>query len=261
MVNQNFKHRFFIDQALSVSQCVEADKKLTHYILHVLRLDHKCQVILFNNSASEFIAQVVVDRKRKQVVLRVEDEVRPKHRESFLPLYLGLSVIRSERFDWAIQKVTELGVHGIYPLIAQRTQVRFESQRLANRMAHWRGVSVAACEQSGRTKVPTIFNALSLAELLEAQQHQSLMALCLPQQGHQSSSADNRMRSLSRRQYGADEKMICLIGPEGGWSDVEMGLFERDKVVLFSLGQRVLRSETAAVVATALIQSGIGDLT
>lgn len=252
------KHRFYINEALAVSQRVSVDKKLSHYMLNVLRLKSGSPVIVFNGSENEFMAELIIQKKNK-VALWLHQQRYAKHKESTLPLYLALSLVRTERFDWAIQKATELGVHGIYPIRSKFTQVRLANEKIAKRLEHWKAVSIAACEQSGRVCLPKISSVYSLENFLQAYNEHCIIAFS-PIDSDQIPPPKGLMAWLASQRHVKMRKVICLIGPEGGWADEEVILFQHYGIVQLSLGQRILRSETAAMTSLSIVQSCLGDL-
>jgi 16S rRNA (uracil1498-N3)-methyltransferase len=250
------KHRFFIDGELSVDQQIEASEELTHYMSNVLRLRCGSYVVVFNNTDNEFICKLRIEEKQR-IIIDIVKSVEAK-RESSLQLYLAMSLIRSDRFDFAIQKATELGIQGICPIISKFTQIKMNLEQQEKRLKHWQGVATSACEQSGRTKVPVIAPPCSLTQLLVSEKDSQL--LFLHPNEDDTSSAESITSLLQNNAAFNQQKIICLIGPEGGWQEEEIELFEQRKIPKLSLGNRVLRSETAAIVVTSLMQLNYGDL-
>ena len=171
-ISNKIKHRFFVKQDLTVGQSIEVDKELSHYMINVLRLRNDSYIILFNNSHNEFICQLHVDKKNIHItVLQSSDAT---YKESPLQLYLAMSIIRSDRFDWTIQKATELGIGGIYPITSKYTQVKMNAEQLEKRLSHWNKVAISACEQCGRVKLPQIFPPMPLRQFVMAQKECSI---------------------------------------------------------------------------------------
>lgn len=234
--------RFFIDAPLSLGrhQLPEAQ---AHYIGRVLRLATGDAVQLFDGSGQEYLGELVeVGKKSVQVELR---EQFAGLAESPLHLHLGQGLSRGERMDWAIQKATELGAAEITPIVSERCEVRLKDERADKRLAHWRQIAISACEQCGRSVVPVIHPPMTLAEWL-AQTAAELKLVLHPVAEPLASHA--RPASLA-----------FLIGPEGGLTDDEVAAAQRAGYRAARLGPRVLRTETAPVVALSVAQQLWGD--
>jgi 16S rRNA (uracil1498-N3)-methyltransferase len=164
-----------------------------------------------------------------------------------LAIHLGLGVSKGERMDFALQKAVELGVSSIAPLFTERSVVRLSGDRLGKREAHWRGVVIAACEQSGRRRLPALHPARSLETWL-SQAHP--FPLLLHHRGG--------LPLPSLPPPGAS--LSLLIGPEGGLADGERSHAEHAGFASVRLGPRILRTETAPLAALAVVQALWGDL-
>lgn len=234
--------RFFVDLPLSLGQHPLPEAQ-AHYIGRVLRLAVGDAVQLFDGSGQEFVGELVeVGKKSVQVELR---EQFAGQTESPLRIHLGQGLSRGERMDWAIQKATELGVAEITPLVSERCEVRLKDERADKRLAHWRQIAISACEQCGRSRVPTINPPLGLGDWL-AQTTADLKLVLHPVAEPLASHA--RPASLA-----------FLIGPEGGLNDAEVQLAQQAGYHSARLGPRVLRTETAPVVALSVAQQLWGD--
>ena len=235
--------RFFVDLPLSLGR-FDLPEAQAHYIGRVLRHAAGDAVQLFDGSGQEYLGALIeVGKKAVRVELR---EQLAGQAESPLRIHLGQGLSRGERMDWAIQKATELGVGEITPIVSERCEVRLKDERADKRLAHWRQVAISACEQCGRSVLPLINPPLELAAWLqqvEADLKLVLHPIAAPLQSH------DKPNSLA-----------FLVGPEGGLSEAEV---DQAKAVGFHaarLGPRVLRTETAPVVALSVAQQLWGDL-
>ncbi|MBV8854745.1 MAG: 16S rRNA (uracil(1498)-N(3))-methyltransferase, partial [Sinobacteraceae bacterium] len=154
-----------------------------------------------------------------------------------------------ERMDLVIQKATELGVTQLVPLLTERSVVRLSAEQAARRLRHWRAVIVAACEQCGRNRLPAITAPCSLADLLRTTPADSTRLLLAP-------AATQRIADLP----GGTSDITVLIGPEGGLTEEEARRALAAGFFAVNLGPRILRTETAAFAALALLQRQFGDL-
>lgn len=234
--------RFFIDAPLCLGQHVLPETQ-AHYIGRVLRHAPGDAVQLFDGSGREYLGELIeVGKKRVRVELR---ESFAGLTESPLRIHLGQGLSRGERMDWAIQKACELGASEISPILSERCEVRLKDERADKRTAHWRQVAISACEQCGRSVLPIIHPPVLLADWL--QQTEADLKLVLHPVAEPLAS------------HAKPQTLAFLIGPEGGLSDAEV---ERAKAAEFHaarLGPRVLRTETAPVVALSVAQQLWGD--
>ena len=234
--------RFFIDAPLSLGEH-QLPETQAHYIGRVLRHAPGDAVQLFDGSGQEYLGELVeVGKKSVRVELR---EAFAGLAESPLNIHLGQGLSRGERMDWAIQKATELGANAISPIVSERCEVRLKDERADKRMAHWRQVAISACEQCGRSVLPVIHPPIALAEWLQQVEAQLKLVL------HPVAEA---LASHARPQ-----SLAFLIGPEGGLSDAEVAQAKGAGFHAARLGPRVLRTETAPVVALSVAQQLWGD--
>lgn len=234
--------RFFIDAPLSLGQH-ELPEAQAHYIGRVLRHAVGDAVQLFDGSGQEFLGELIeVGKKSVRVELR---EAMAGMTESPLAIHLGQGLSRGERMDWAIQKATELGATEITPIVSERCEVRLKDERTDKRMAHWRQIAISACEQCGRSVLPVIHPPQGLGDWLQqadAELKLVLHPVAEPLQSHAKPAS-----------------LAFLIGPEGGLSDAEVQQAKTQGFHAARLGPRVLRTETAPVVALSLAQQLWGD--
>jgi 16S rRNA (uracil1498-N3)-methyltransferase len=200
-------------------------------------------VQLFDGSGQEYLGELIeVGKKSVRVELR---EAFAGMAESPLRVHLGQGLSRGERMDWAIQKATELGAAEISPIVSERCEVRLKDERADKRLAHWRQVAISACEQCGRSVLPIIHAPVALADWqrqVEAELKLVLHPVAEPLASHA------RPGSLA-----------FLIGPEGGLSETEVESAKAAGFHAARLGPRVLRTETAPVVALSVAQQLWGD--
>jgi 16S rRNA (uracil1498-N3)-methyltransferase len=234
--------RFFIDSPLSMGEH-ELPEAQAHYISRVLRMAEGDAVQLFDGSGREYLGALLeVGKKRVSVRL---DEAFAGQPDSTLPVHLGQGLSRGERMDWAIQKATELGVTEITPIVSERCEVRLKDERADKRLQHWKQIAISACEQCGRSSVPVIHPPQTLEEWLagtEAQLKLVLHPVAEPMISHAKPAS-----------------LAFLIGPEGGLTEAEVVQAQGKGFHSARLGPRVLRTETAPVVALAVAQQLWGD--
>ena len=238
--------RVFISQPLLSVDTVVLAGPVLHYLKRVLRLSEGDPVTLFNGDGRDYSGRISEIQGQQVLITLAGSQVRDN--ESALKVTLVQAISRGERMDYTLQKATELGVFCIQPVTSQRVEVRLNETRLAKRLAHWQGVVISACEQSGRAVVPAVRPPLSLSQWLSVSDEIPRLVL--------DPLAENKMSSFSTP---ADAVSI-LVGPEGGFAADEMGLLRSTGVKPVSLGPRVLRTETAGPAAITVLQTVAGDL-
>lgn len=229
--------------------------------VQVLRLQPGDPVCLFDGSGGEWAAQVTaMGRKEVRVAVGL---FSPADRELNLDVTLALGMPANERMDTVVEKATELGVMAIQPLICERSVLRLDGERALKKVAHWQGVAIAACEQSGRTRVPQVLPVMGLKAWL-AQQGSIAQS-----PGTASTTSKRGVLSLRDAQWvgdwlagqepqgaterGLKEAWCFLSGPEGGLSQAEEDLARQQGWAPVSLGARVLRADTAPLTVMGLM--------
>ncbi|WP_416138679.1 16S rRNA (uracil(1498)-N(3))-methyltransferase [Halomonas sp. HK25] len=219
------------------------------HVARVLRLGEGAPLRLFDGRGLEASA-VLVEASRKRVVARIES-VESGGGESPLAVHLGQAISKGDRMDYAIQKAVELGVAAITPLFTEHGDVRLKGEREAKKLAHWQAVAASACEQCGRARVPPVHPPLALADWL-AERDEALRLVLHPATGSEAQAV------LAHE--AAPASVALLIGPEGGLAEAEVASARAQDFAPLSLGPRILRTETAPVVALSLLQYRFGDL-
>lgn len=234
--------RFYIAQPLTTGT-VTLPESSAHYISRVLRMQAGDALQLFDGSGQEFLGRLT-EVGKKTVTVELESS-QPGQPDSPLHVHLGQVLSRGERMDWAIQKATELGVTEITPLFSERCEVRLNTERMQKRLEHWRQIAISACEQCGRSSVPVIHAPIAVEQWQHTVEADLKLVL------HPTASP---LASHAR-----PASIALLIGPEGGLSDAEVSAAQHAGFHAACFGPRVLRTETAPVVALSLMQHLWGD--
>ena len=210
--------------------------------VQVLRMQPGMAITLFNGEGGEFDAQILQMGKRDvQVQIGAHHAIE---REAVRSVHLMVGMPANERMDWLVEKATELGVTRITPLMTQHSVLRLQGERADKKRAHWQDIAASACEQCGRNRVPLIDAPHTFADgLLSLQAHPAAQT-----------AAARWVLSLHAQSQAASEQTlaqetIILSGPEGGLSDAEDAAARAAGFAPVTLGQRVLRAETAALAA------------
>ena len=232
--------RVFIDAPLAEAGEVSLEDAPAHHLARVLRLREGDSLTLFNGRGGEWDAEFL---GRRRVRLRSFSDVE---RESPLQLTLVQGVSSGERMDYTVQKAVELGVAAIQPLLTRKGVVKLEGKRAESRVDHWRRVAIAACEQSGRNRIPEVRPLLDFSVYVRDAANEGARYLL--------SAAGRPLRELN-----PEQAATIAAGPEAGFSPEEQSALERAGFVKASLGPRVLRTETAALAALAALNALRGD--
>jgi 16S rRNA (uracil1498-N3)-methyltransferase len=237
--------RIYSATPLASGASIVLDPVATRHLREALRMAPGDALVLFDGSGGEYAAEVVaVERQRVEVRLGAHAAVE---RESPLVVTLAQGISRGERMDYTLQKAVELGVRHIVPLATERSTVRLDDARAAKRLEHWQGIIRHAAEQSGRTRLPQLA-ALLRVDTYAASESAALKLMLDP-------AADTALAACPPA-----ATVSLAIGPEGGFSSGERAALTAAGFRAARLGPRVLRTETAALVALSILQSRHGDL-
>ena len=238
--------RSHVDMPLQAGAEVVLPEDVAAHLLRVLRLQVGDACVLFNGDGHDYNARITSIGKREA---RAEiTAARRVDNESPLRITLLQGIARGEKMDWILQKATELGVARILPVTSERSEVKLDAQRADKRLAHWRGIVVAACEQSGRAVLPEVAPPQSLAQAAGLREGRGLILDPFAE------------ASLSSVGGASLRECTIAIGPEGGWSPRDREQLVAAGYEGLRLGPRVLRTETAGIAAIAALQAACGDL-
>ncbi|MEM1261231.1 MAG: 16S rRNA (uracil(1498)-N(3))-methyltransferase [Pseudomonadota bacterium] len=238
--------RLFVDAPLVSDSDLSLGADAATYLGRVLRVRTGESIVLFDGRGGEYIAKIVAVNRRV-VDLRVGAYVDVS-RESPLSITLLQGLARGERMDFVVQKATELGVSTIVPVDTARAGVTLDAARREKRRQHWHGIAVAAAQQSGRTRVPTIEPITTLDEAVARLTATTVRLVADTTVGQTAWPANH------------SKPVAVAVGPEGGFADSERQSLAQKGFLSIRLGPRVLRTETAGLTAVAVVQSRYGDL-
>ena len=237
--------RIYQQGDLSPGLTIELDRMASHHLSRVLRLRNDDPVIIFNGQGGEYLGSLHIEGKQAAVNIR---EFNDTSRESNLDITLLQGISKGERMDISIQKAVELGVRKIVPVVCQRTVVNLKDERKDKKQQHWQGIIINACEQSGRNFIPQLAPAVKLHELLGSTIEGLKLTL--------DPEASTRLHDIKP----PGNQITLLIGPEGGLTIEEIAQASASGFSGIQLGSRILRTETAALVALSVLQAKWGDL-
>lgn len=234
------------DTVLRLGDSIDLPAAVAHHACQVLRLRVGEQLVLFDGQGGEYLAQIREAGRRVKVAILDWQAVE---RESPLRIVLVQALPSGDKMDWVVQKAVELGVTHVQPVMSQRCVLRLQGERRQKREAHWAQVMQAACEQSGRNRLPQLQPVLELATwLAQPYPPDETRLLLSPHQGMRLAELAAPLGGLS-----------LLVGPEGGFDEAEEAMALARGFQRLNLGARVLRTETAGLAGVAAAQALWGD--
>ena len=243
-------HRFFIPPEWIAQDAIVISGKLVHQLYHVLRLRVGDHIIVLDNSGWEYEIELrSITREHIEGAVRGKSLAQGEPRSS-ITLYQAL--LKGSKFEFVLQKCTELGIAGFIPLICERCITEWDSGKLAR----WQSIILEAAEQSHRGKLPLLHPVLPLSKACNSVEGYSLLAW----EGEETMSLRAALQNKNVMSRNDPLSVNLFIGPEGGFSSSEVELARNYGIVPISLGQRVLRAETAGLVAATAILYECGDL-
>lgn len=237
--------RFYLADALQPGQNISLPENVIRH-LQVLRVREGEEITLFNGNGHSYPTRLLSLAKRQAVAEVLSEQTADN--ESPLAISLIQAVSSGERMDFTLQKSVEMGVTEIFPVSSARSIVKLSGERAEKRQERWQEIVIAACEQCGRNRIPTVHPLLPLSQRLQQ----------LPQSDVRLLMGLHHPTSLKAIQP-APQRITLMIGPEGGWSPEEEAAAFQTGFQSILLGKRVLRTETAALAAIAAMQTLWGD--
>ena len=225
--------QYFIKETLKVGTYVTLDDEILFHLKRVLRKMKGYEFRLIDKENKAFLC--TLEDERAKVISAIKEERELRHE-----LVLALALIKHDRFEWAIQKATELGVSKIIPLISERVMIKDDSE--VKRIKRYQKIAKEAAEQSLRHRIPEITSFMSLDEVASLPVTNKLLAY---------------EKEEEKKLEDYDDDTLIVIGPEGGFSKKEYQLLMECGFSSISLGKRILRAETAAIAAVCIIGRGM----
>lgn len=221
------------------------------YVSDVLRMGRGDSLVLFDGSGMEYPSRII-EATARNVTLRILGKHRGRS-ESPIHIRVGIGLLKATKMDLVIQKTSELGVQGVCPVATRRAVPALDPARAEQRRQRWRTIAQEASRQSGRSTVAEIGLVSSLDEFVGRSGDADLSLLFTTEAGRP-------LDELAREQDRRPGRVLLLVGPEGGFSPEEEQIAKGQGFLPVGLGPRVLRAETAAILAVGLVQYAFGDL-
>ena len=243
------RHRFYAAPSSFTETSVRLDSDEAHHLTRVLRLGSGAQVFVFDGEGVEHeceVARVAKHEVDLNLLRRLDDVV-----ESPLQLTLGQALIKGDKFDWVIQKATELGATRIVPLVTEHSDIKRAEERAGQRLQRWRRISLEALKQCGRRRLVEICEPAPFDEFCGSAARDACLIF--------SELGGGSLAEVSTKLRDVNQLSLC-VASEGGWSERVLLKAASCDFTPVSLGSRILRTETAAIVAVSLAQHLFGDL-
>jgi 16S rRNA (uracil1498-N3)-methyltransferase len=232
-------NRFYIAGPHQTGATLQLDAERSNYVCRVLRMQEGDALDIFDGQGGLFHCALQTAHLKRAVIKILKP--MPLAPQPTLAPTIALSLLKGQAMDRAIQQATELGVQRIWLLNAARSNITLKDQRLEQKLEHWRRIVGAACEQCGQLWLPEVLQPMSVSQCL-TELSESVTPLIFDPSGAVMPAAVDMAQPL------------VFIGPEGGWSDAEMALFQQRYMTVYRLGDTILRAETMPAVALALVQ-------
>jgi len=244
-------HRFFVSPDQIEDARVVLSAPQAHQVARVLRLRPGDPIGILDGSGAECAAVLEAVSPARAVARLQEWHLCPAEPRTHLALGLGL--LKGEKMEWAIQKVTEVGASRILPVACARSVVRLEEERAAGKVRRWQQIAQEAAEQCRRGRVPQVAAPLSWPALLDHAAGADVTLLADEQEATPLAEALRTALPPSQHDPTQPARVLLLVGPEGGFTPEETTAARAVGAIPVSLGPRILRAETAAVVGAALL--------
>ena len=241
-------HRFFVPPEWLHDEHATLKDQTSRQIARVLRMSPGDRVVLLNNSGNEYLTELQTFHANGIEGRILSSDLGRAEPQTHVTLYQSL--LKGDKMDWVLQKGTELGASAFVPVLSRRSIAR--AKRGEEQMGRWRRIVAEAAEQSGRSVLPEVYTAMPLADALQQLPHGIAL---IPYE-------DERERPIREALHAADDhdRMALFIGPEGGWDPEEITLARNHGAVPVSMGERILRAETAAIAAITIAMYSHGEL-
>ena len=244
--------RFFVEKIIPTDGFLSITGKEARHIVTVLRMKKGETLILMDREGQSFEATIEAVHY-KEVKVRITKTIPPIP-PSPIEMSLAQAIIKSHPMEYLIKKVTELGIGSIHPFYSERTVIKLKTEQLKNKMDRWMEIMKSACKQCGGVTLPTLNTPLPFEELINTVPNKKTLKVLL----WEDEDKVDLKRLLTSMSFAPH--VFAIVGPEGGFTSNEINRAREDGFQIISLGNRILRAETAAVSLISIIQYEWGDL-
>lgn len=243
---------FFVEKIVPANDFLSITGKEARHIFNVLRMKKGEKLILLDGKGQLF--ESTIERlHHKEVKVKINKSIPPPP-PSPIEISLCQAVTKVHPIDYLIQKITELGISSVHLFSSERTVIRLKPDHLKNKMDHWVEIMKSACKQCGRPILPNLNPPLPFEEIIRNAPHKQTLKILL-WENEDKTDLKKLLRSMSPL-----PRIFAIVGPEGGFTTEEINVAREADFQTISLGNRILRAETAAISLASIIQYEWGDL-
>ncbi len=239
---------FFADEFLPPKILILKNPEEIFHLIKVLRYKKGEEIVLKGSDENLYLSKII-EIKKDQVIFEIISREK-RDPEIKFELYLCQSLPKLDKWEWILEKATELGVSGFFPLQTERSIVNLKKEQLEKKYGRWRKIINEAVKQSGRKKIPDLYQIQKLKDCLDF----------IREEGNILVAWENSEVSLKKVIDGIKGKIYLFIGPEGSFSEEEIKILKKYGGIFFNMGPRILKVETAAIVALSLVLYEKGGL-
>lgn len=243
--------RFYIRPDSIKNDRIYVDGREAHHILDVMRLKKGDRIVAFDGTGKEYFG-IIEDISKKSLIIKIEEEKESKTKRSY-KITLAQAIPKMDKMDYIIQKTTELGIDSIIPMNTERAVVKLKKDKVFLKLRRWGRIAREAAKQCGRNSITAIEDYLNFKEVLDRVKSYDLVLM--PSVSPFKKQSLKRLLSLFQ-----GESILVLIGPEGGFDPIELQLASKGGVMFVSLGDNILKSDTAAIATIAMINYALSDV-
>ncbi|HEY5626895.1 MAG TPA: 16S rRNA (uracil(1498)-N(3))-methyltransferase [Nitrospira sp.] len=242
---------FFVPSSAIAPPTIRIAEPLLRHLKNSLRLQPGESLTVTDHAGTRYratVTQITAKALDAQII-----ETSPAPPRTAPTLVLAQALLKGDKMDWVIQKATELGVDRIIPMHTKHGVVKTQPDRVEHQKARWERIALEAAQQSERWTLPTIDQPVDLKQLVR-QQANAATKIILSERSHELPLMKARLTNNPR------DTIVVVIGPEGGWDEGELRQAEEAGFQAVTIGQRILRAETATVAAVSIVQGRLGEL-
>ncbi|SHE86041.1 16S rRNA (uracil(1498)-N(3))-methyltransferase [Caloramator proteoclasticus] len=244
-------HKFFVKTDNIINDKINITNDDVQHITKVLRLKIGDSIQICDGNENEYICDIV-EINKKSVICQIKEKFKNRN-ESNINIVLFQGLPKAQKMELIIQKGVEIGVKEFYPIITERVVVKTDGKDISNKLERWNRIAYEAAKQSNRGIIPTVNNLISFEEALDILKRFDLIVV--PYEKEKSTSFKELFNES--RDY---KNIAVIIGPEGGFSEEEINIFIKNGFKPITLGPRILRTETAGLVASTILLYELSDI-
>ncbi|MGQ9509852.1 MAG: 16S rRNA (uracil(1498)-N(3))-methyltransferase [Thermodesulfobacteriota bacterium] len=242
--------RFYIPHPIIKNGKLRIEGSEVRHIRRVLRLKAGDGVVIFDGEEKEYQGTIIKHEPRA-VIVRIQ-KIIPVHKESPLEITAAQSILKGEKMDYFIQKAAELGVVRIIPFFSSRSVPLLDKSKRLSRYHRWQKIAIEASKQCGRGKVPEVLPLQDFSEMIRLATENSIRLILWEKERR-------RLKEIFKEQKKVKD-IIFVVGPEGGFGEKEIEEAQKNGFITISLGERILRAETASLCLLSILQYEWGDI-